>query len=194
MTENNNNIDRRIVKTKKALQRAIWKLVKEQDISSITITKLCQEADINRKTFYMYYNTPYDVFNEGIDSFVRKLNERTSLIVSEGLPINISSIQIFLEPLIKSEDNFREIILSPNSRFLNEKLVETFSKSLLNQINADSSFCNLNSSLKTLLATLQAECMVSIYFSHAKNPEEITIEDVSELLLKLFTKGIDALK
>ena len=48
-------LDRRVIKTKKAIRNAFAKLISEKDINKITIKDIADTADINRKTFYNYY-------------------------------------------------------------------------------------------------------------------------------------------
>lgn len=44
--------DRRKRKTQQAVQTAFAKLISTKDIKDITIKELCEEADINKSTFY----------------------------------------------------------------------------------------------------------------------------------------------
>jgi hypothetical protein len=46
-------MDRRVKKTKAAVQEAYFSLVMEKDTPKITITELTKQADIDRKTFYL---------------------------------------------------------------------------------------------------------------------------------------------
>lgn len=48
-------IDRRVLKTRKALFDAFDRLVRVKDYDKITISELAREADIDRKTFYLHY-------------------------------------------------------------------------------------------------------------------------------------------
>lgn len=56
--------DRRIKKTKKALRKSLFKLLEEKNISQITVTELALAADINRSTFYIYYDDVYDMMDK----------------------------------------------------------------------------------------------------------------------------------
>ena len=47
-------VDRRVLKTKRAIRNAFAKLMVEKDINDITVMELSETADINRKTFYNY--------------------------------------------------------------------------------------------------------------------------------------------
>ena len=48
-------LDRRIVRTRKAINTALDKLLSENDVSKITVSAIAREADIDRKTFYLHY-------------------------------------------------------------------------------------------------------------------------------------------
>lgn len=57
-------IDRRVVKTKKAIYSAFAQLLLEKDVNAITIKDIADRADINRKTFYNYYAGIYELIEE----------------------------------------------------------------------------------------------------------------------------------
>ena len=67
--------DRRVVKTKKAIKKAFVKLLSQKDINDITVSDIANLADINRKTFYNYYDGVYAVVDEIEDEFVRSVDE-----------------------------------------------------------------------------------------------------------------------
>jgi AcrR family transcriptional regulator len=52
---------RRTRYTKKALQDSLIELMKEKPISKITIKEICENADINRTTFYSHYADQHDL-------------------------------------------------------------------------------------------------------------------------------------
>lgn len=56
--------DRRIRHTKQALQEAMVKLLEQNPISKITVSMLCQAADINRSTFYAHYENPPQMLDQ----------------------------------------------------------------------------------------------------------------------------------
>lgn len=56
--------DARIVKTRRAIFRALIELLEERPLEAVTITELCSRAMINRKTFYVHYKSPRDVLDD----------------------------------------------------------------------------------------------------------------------------------
>lgn len=57
-------VDRRVLKTKKAIYMAFIKLLSQKSVNEITVKEIADEADINRKTFYNYYSGVYSVVEE----------------------------------------------------------------------------------------------------------------------------------
>ena len=63
-------IDRRILKTKKALFEAFDRLVVNKDYDRITISELAREADIDRKTFYLHYSSIDEMVDDKMNAIV----------------------------------------------------------------------------------------------------------------------------
>ena len=57
------NIDRRILKSQKAIQNAFLEMLLKDGFDMITIKELTEKADISRKTFYLHYVDKYDLLN-----------------------------------------------------------------------------------------------------------------------------------
>lgn len=53
--------DQRVTLTKKLLKDALLRLLENEPISKISVTRLCAEAGVNRATFYRHYSQPRDV-------------------------------------------------------------------------------------------------------------------------------------
>lgn len=56
--------NQRVVVTKRMLREALMRLLKGKPLEKISITELCHEAQINRTTFYRYYEFPKDILLE----------------------------------------------------------------------------------------------------------------------------------
>ena len=58
------SVDKRVVRTKRAIRNAFTELLAEKDINYITIKDIADRANINRKTYYNYYNGIYQLIEE----------------------------------------------------------------------------------------------------------------------------------
>ena len=85
MIEANRKVDIRVIKTKKALREAVLQLLGDKTIDEISITELAEVAQINRKTFYNYYQHPYQILDELetelAEEFVAAINASTAVAI-----------------------------------------------------------------------------------------------------------------
>lgn len=66
-------MDRRIMRTKKAIQRAYFQLLKEKGEEKITVTDIAKEADIDRKTFYLHYESTDQIIREFAETKTKEM-------------------------------------------------------------------------------------------------------------------------
>ncbi len=63
-------MDNRVRFTKTVLQQALLNILKEKNIDKVTVKELCDEAKVNRGTFYLHYSTPNDLLMEIEQQFI----------------------------------------------------------------------------------------------------------------------------
>ncbi len=100
------NNDRRIRKTRDVLKKSLITLMKDKNINSITVKELCEEADINRGTFYLHYK---DVFHMLSEIEKDLFEEFQNMILSH----EISPDKIETKPILKDIFTF----IAKNSDF-----------------------------------------------------------------------------
>jgi AcrR family transcriptional regulator len=111
-------IDLRVVKTKVALQEALLMLLKEKTLNSISVTEICQMAQVNRGTFYAHYGQIENLFEEYfkeimkdlINSYQEPYKHKRIIITSE---LNPTTIRIFHH--IEKYKKFYRIVFSKNA-------------------------------------------------------------------------------
>jgi len=59
-----NTNDRRVYKTKKALQDGLAELMLTKELHKITVRELSDHANVNRATFYAHYQDIYDLYDQ----------------------------------------------------------------------------------------------------------------------------------
>lgn len=67
--------NRRTRMTKLLIKTALFEILEKKDISKISVKELCEEADINRTTFYLHYAQPEDVLHEAEEDALNDLME-----------------------------------------------------------------------------------------------------------------------
>lgn len=68
--------DRRVQKTKAALYDALIQLIHTQSVMEVSVSNLCKLANVNRSSFYKYYNTPSDILHERETQIFQNFYER----------------------------------------------------------------------------------------------------------------------
>ena len=66
--------NQRIVVTKRMLKEGLLRLMETKSLSKIPVSELCQEAGINRATFYNHYTEPADILREMGDDVAVEIN------------------------------------------------------------------------------------------------------------------------
>ncbi len=67
-------VDRRVRYTKMVIKKSFISILKEKPIAKVTIKEICEEADINRATFYAHYTDQYDLMHRIEDEFLEDIN------------------------------------------------------------------------------------------------------------------------
>ena len=104
--------DRRVMKTKKAIRIAFARLLAEKDIDSITVKELSERADINRKTFYNYYNGVYQVLDEIESELAQTIEEEQKKLDLRRGQKDPASLYIFLTEILGRDREFYAALLN----------------------------------------------------------------------------------
>jgi AcrR family transcriptional regulator len=118
MSSKDEIIDRRIVKSKKALKDSILALMQKKDFKDISITEIVQEADLNRGTFYKHYPYKEDLLNEIIDDVISDLiaSYREPYKDRETFEVNkLTSHAIKVFEHVKKHANFYTLMVDSNA-------------------------------------------------------------------------------
>ena len=101
-------MDARVRYTKKVIRQEFLKLLQEKPMDQITVTAICQNAQINRATFYKYYKNPVDLLKqleqEQLDKLYEKLHQLKATAFQDTLRIVLTTM--------KEEPLFFQILFS----------------------------------------------------------------------------------
>ncbi len=121
-------MDRRVKYTKSVIYDTFLNLLREKDINDITVTEVCKLADINRATFYRYYDDCFDLLRKIENDFMEELTNSEPM---KKLPNE--SVYDFTYGILKIFENNKKLITilfntNNNIYFLNEVLEECYFK------------------------------------------------------------------
>ncbi|MGC5776359.1 TetR/AcrR family transcriptional regulator [Paenibacillus pabuli] len=81
-------MDRRVVKTRKAITDALIGLLEARDFEQITINDIADRADVNRGTIYLHYTDKFDLLDQSIETYLQQLVD-SCMVESPTTPMTI---------------------------------------------------------------------------------------------------------
>lgn len=129
--------DRRIEKTKTAIREAFFSLMKEREMSKITVTEIARRANINRKTFYLHYDSTEAILDEFFSELIKKLMALLEKNDFFDRSFDVASLFQSLNLLMEKDiDLYRHIANRPAYAFLWEQIKDIL-KSTVTETMAD---------------------------------------------------------
>ena len=124
-------MDRRVIKTKKAIRNAFTQLLVNKDINDITVKEISDLADINRKTFYNYYTGVYQLVEEIENSIVSEFTDRIKKLDMTTCFEDPMVVYGVLHEFMHSDYEFYSSFFSMNhNTYLLRKLCESLVKAV----------------------------------------------------------------
>ena len=105
-------INQKIINTKKSLSKSLIYLLEKNAITEIDVSQLCTYAGVNRTTFYKHYNSLYDLLNELINEFFKKIEV---LFLKVNVNENTTSKVALLLKYLKQNREFVSVIMNNNT-------------------------------------------------------------------------------
>jgi AcrR family transcriptional regulator len=115
--------DRRVKYTKMVLKESFIKLLENKDISQITIKEICEDADINRATFYSHYNDQYDLLRKIENELLDNINTYLAEFGQDNIGMNavLPAEKIF--EYLKENARLCKLLLSERGDFSFQKQI-----------------------------------------------------------------------
>jgi AcrR family transcriptional regulator len=115
--------DRRIKYTKMVLRESLIGLLEHKPIERITIKEICEEADINRATFYSHYADQYDLLKQIEEDLYTNISSSLSQLSQD--PANPNTLKQAENIFDYLRDNARitRLLLSDRGDFSFQKRV-----------------------------------------------------------------------
>lgn len=89
--------DARVRYTQQALKNALLKILDSKPINKITVREVCEEAQLNRATFYSHYTDCYDLLGQIEDDLLRDFRESLKYLESFDLTALINGILTMID-------------------------------------------------------------------------------------------------
>lgn len=178
--------DRRVIKTKNAIETSFIHLMSTCEFNNITIQNIADHADVNRATVYLHYLDKYDLLDKIIEEHIRNLSKLCEEDNAADLSWADSTIHC-IEYLEEHYVFFSTMLTSDGGAYFRKQFlqynIEQFKKEL------DSTQGEINNQNEEVVVEFAANAYVGIVEWWIKNempyPPKEMAKKVGELLSRI---------
>lgn len=184
-------IDRRVVKTKKAIYSAFAQLLLEKDVNAITIKDIADRADINRKTFYNYYAGIYELIEEIENKILYSFEQALMDVNIADALHNPNRLFNELTDIINQDlDFYGHLMRMENNSSLVVKLVGALKTKAKEIISKQT---RLAPQMLDIVLDFVVSGMMKVYQNWFNSDRSQSIEDFSKTVSTLTFRGINGI-
>lgn len=108
--------------TKKAFREVLLELLQTKPLNKITITEICEMADMNRSTFYAHYVEVGDLLRDIGNEILSNLPKVYDMGGSKRKSVRASDLELFFSYVKKNAFEFRILLIDSDSKYFCDRL------------------------------------------------------------------------
>lgn len=183
-------MDLRVRKTKQAIMDTFKEMIISTSINKITITALANKANINRKTFYLHYETIEDLISDFLNEIADAYIQAYEKALPEGRPHQDAN-RFFFEYFSSQPDYVQKILCYPPYHDLGAIV---FDKGYLNNLNKhDSHYKAFSIEKQNVIQTFYRSATLDIYRQWIKDEKRMSLDEAIKLSNQLICNGVQDL-
>mgnify|MGYP000304347289 FL=1 len=175
---------RSAIRSRRMIREAYTVLLKEKDLSKITVTDIVNRADINRATFYAHYPDVRGVTEEIENEIIAKMLEVLKEFEFTNFFRNPTPLLLQLSRHLEEDAEFYRILIKANgSEMFMEKLKKVFTDYMLNDSDIPEDM--RHSKMVSLRVCYFAGGIVNLYKQWFRGDLNCTLNDIALEVSKL---------
>lgn len=175
---------RSAIRSRRMIREAYMELLKEKDLSKITVTDIIKRADLNRATFYAHYPDVRGVTEEIENEIIEKMLEVLKEFQFTSFFRNPAPLLLKISRYLEEDTDFYRILIRANgSEIFMEKLKKVFSDHMLNDSDIPESM--RQSKMVELRVCYFAGGIVNLYKQWFRGDLNCTLNDIALEVSKL---------
>lgn len=179
----NDKEDLRVIRTKKSIRSAFEEMICEMDYEQITVKELAGRAGINRKTFYLHYESIGDLLrdlqNEMIDGFIERTKD-----LQRPKDMDKITREFFLDH--EETGKFAELIICSGSYHdFSRQITTSIMKHTWKAEDFDDQY------VQELVMVYVSQSTLALYKKWITDRKPIAIEEMIDIATALICRGAD---
>ena len=185
-------VDLRIVKTKKILFDTLLKLMKQKSFDKIKISDICDEALINRSTFYAHFEDKYSLLESMINDLkqdlIKELDNNRNYSNTKEYYIEI--IRLYLDHIENNKDTYLSIAINNRNSILTDIIYDVIDKDIVSKLNNDE-YANKLNIPKDIISKFFLGAVVNVGIYWIYNMNKYSKEELLNYLIKLIPDEVN---
>ena len=195
MIETNRKVDIRVIKTKKAIREAVLQLLGDKTIDDISITELAEVAQINRKTFYNYYQHPNQILDELetelAEEFVAAINASDWDDWYDGQSFDFHKIfSCVTRSVQENKETYRHLLKIKKT---SDIMIKIENRLKIEAIEYFSQYLNVDQEFIVMIMEYVISGMFAVYRKWFSDGQRVSAEEVSKKLGVMSIACVNAL-
>lgn len=170
--------DKRVIRTKKAIRAALFKIMESKNITDITISELTAEAGVNRRTFYTHYRNITDILVEVENDFLKSLKNLTEDFDTCDYESSAYKLFIGFDNLVSGEFSYYFHLVHVDMRGVLmsrlKSIIKRFAEEIVEQISRK------RGSDAATIAAFIAGGFFNVYLEYI-NSDDLSVEHAAEI-------------
>lgn len=187
--------DLRVVKTLTQIDRALLACLAQTPFQKLTVDQLCQQAMINRSTFYKYYRDKYDLADRYLDRVLLEFRQHMNVAFVEASPQKIHSLiyqknfERALYFLYQNKTQYLLLWSGALNRPVFSEMVQVIHDNILEKLRCDIAFSRRDRYMDLYAQLFASNTMTLVrwWFEYEK---EISMEDVQRIMVHNMKDGL----
>lgn len=178
--------DLRVQKTRQAIRQAFQEIICKTKYKDLSVSKIAEKANINRKTFYLHYPTLDDLLFEFQDEVI-------NFILSAEIKCdNLSDMQTMIEKFfdfVSTLPKFHERLICDESyQFIGDKINSAFIKKLKER---ERGRLSTDEDLEDFVFTYLGANAFTLYRHWVNGGKKYSLEKLKQMTVEIMTHGLE---
>ena len=173
------NESRRAKMSKTLIKTALLELMAEKPFSKISVKELCEQADVNRSTFYAHYYEQSDVLREIEQETIDEILSSLQDVYENAEPLE--QVIAFLEYVKANAPLFRILLVQEESKHFRPMFIEASLGELRSEIEYKG-----DKKYEPFLLSFMMNAEVQIYIDWIESDFALPSSEIAKLILALW--------
>ena len=176
--------DLRVQRTKKVLKDSFKELFLQKEVEHITVKELCEKSMINRRTFYLHYDSIYDLLAEILEDMSRDFIEYTSDYDHFS---NIDRIVKDYFEFTNSNPLYEKLNNNPELDYIREQLNDKVTANVTDQFDSIKGMDEFQFNMTRIFLNSSTVAMYRYWY---KNRKKVSMDEAVKVAANLIKNGL----